>query len=169
MRPLKRFGCALIFALILGTIFSSSREAFAQTTVTINATNTGWYSNTGFHNSMNANYLAGQISNGTRRAEFHNYFVFDLSGIQGTITNATLKVLNPQFGYFSNYPTQTYTVFDVSTPVAQVIADAGNQDPPLNPQPPLRPDIFSDLGTLIMNAFRNRAAACNQSNIKVKV
>lgn len=154
MRPSTRFICVIIFAIAFLNIFSSHNNVSAQMTVTLNATNVGWYADNGFHNSENLNYLAGQIGNGSIHREFHNYLVFDLSGIQGTITNATVKITEPQFGYFSHDPNETYTMFDVSTPVSDLIMSSPIDNP-------AGINIFSDLGSgnsygsLVLDATQN--------------
>ena len=63
-----------------------------------------------------------------------------------TITGATLQVLNPANGYASSDPTETYSVFDVSTPVVALQASGSG-----------RTDIFADLGT--GNSFGTRAVS----------
>jgi hypothetical protein len=101
-------------------------------TVVVDANNTGAYRNSGFHDSSNLNFIVGKI--GT--LQFHNFFVFDLSGVQGKVKSASLSVYSPEFSYNSTDASETYTVFDVSTPVSTLTADNANAV-----------DIFNDLGS----------------------
>ena len=66
--------------------------------------------------------LAGQ-----HEGEYHNYFVFDLGTVNQAILSAQLNVANPTGGYFSPDPTETYTLFDVSTPLAALQAAGSGQ------------------------------------------
>ncbi len=72
--------------------------AHAQTfPQTINASQTGWVDETGFGNTGNSNYLAGEFE-GT---EYRNYFEFDFSGLFGLVTEATVNITAPA-GAFSS-------------------------------------------------------------------
>ena len=62
--------------------------------------------------------------------------MFDLSSVRGTIKSATLRLLNPSLGYQSVDPFEEFTVFDVSTPIAELMASNDT-----------RTDIHFDLGT----------------------
>jgi hypothetical protein len=81
----------------------------------------GAYSERGDHNATNTNYLAGyctDCNNGLPGPSFNNFFVFDTSGVQGTVTSATLRLRS---GYV---PTGgLYSVFNVSTPIGTLRAD----------------------------------------------
>ena len=100
--------------------------------VTLNATNTGFYTNNGFHNAANANYVTGQFGG----IQTRNYFVFDLSGVTGTVTGATIHISFPDFGYFSLDPSETFSLYDVSTPITSLVASNSGAT-----------GIFADLGT----------------------
>jgi large repetitive protein len=100
--------------------------------ITRAAVDSGWYDQTGSHVPENLNYLCG-FNNGI---EFRNFFVFDLSGIDLRIVSAELQIQNPTFGYFSADPTETYTLFDVSTPVSTLSAGGEGLT-----------SIFADLGS----------------------
>src|SRR6188474_865495 len=65
-------------------------SARAQTVV-IPHTDRGWYDNTGFHNPSNPNYVVGGDSFG----HYHNFFVFDLSGVTQPIASAKLMLFVP--------------------------------------------------------------------------
>ncbi len=108
--------------------------------ITIDATDRGWYGDNGVHNTSVLNYLAGDCDGGTCVAgtntgidDFRNFFVFDLSGVTGPITAATLILHNtdgttqfPNFvGFFSDVGSETYLVNEVSTSIASLIAGTG--------------------------------------------
>jgi hypothetical protein len=80
-----------------------------------------WYDELGEFNPLNDNYFAGNTS----FKEYRNFFVFDLSSIDGEILSMQLEVFNPRFGYFSNDPSETYGLFDVSTDPQDLIAGIG--------------------------------------------
>jgi hypothetical protein len=89
------------------------------------------------HSASDKSYEASSII----RVEFvsisNNYFVFDLSGITGQITSAQLVLSNPAtFGV----PSAGYTLFDVSTPIGDLVA---NQSGGFGS---LAQSIFNDLG-----------------------
>jgi hypothetical protein len=102
----------------------------ASTTLTY--TNSGWWSGVGGHDSTNPNYVAGQFTGTLAR----DYFVFNLAGVNQPITGATLRLNNPSGGYGSPDPTETFGLFDVSTPISTLIASGSG-----------RTDIYADLGT----------------------
>lgn len=107
--------------------------ARADTSVTLNAVDSGWYKPDGGHNADNDNYIAGKVS---AAGELRNFFVFDLSTIRGPIRNATLRISNPGAGYNSVDGQETYTTFDVSTAIAELMATNDT-----------RTDIHADLGS----------------------
>ena len=57
--------------------------------VTLNAVDSGWYNDAGFHDATNQNYIAGLCSD-CGGAVFRNFFVFDLTGV-GPVSSATLR------------------------------------------------------------------------------
>jgi hypothetical protein len=102
-------------------------------TVTLNYTDSGWWDNTGFHVATNKNYNAGQ---GNITTQWRDFFVFDLSAVDRPILGAELRLFNPTSGYISPDSTETFTLFDVSTPIAALRANGSG-----------RTDIFADLGS----------------------
>lgn len=86
--------------------------------VSLTAVATGWYNYTGFHLAANPNYLVGTFSG----IDFNDFFVFDLSGVTGTITSAQLDVGDVQNGFDSS-PISIWDLYDVSTPISTLIAD----------------------------------------------
>jgi len=114
-------------------------QVSASTSSTLNRTDSGWWNSVGSHTATNDNYLVGQAG-GT---QYRDYFVFDMSSVTQTITGATLRLYNPGLangdsgnGYVGVDPNETYTVFDVSTPLAALQATGSGQI-----------GIFNDLGT----------------------
>jgi hypothetical protein len=110
---------ALLFTTVLATTNASAGL------ITLNATNSGTYAGSG--DSYDGNYSVGWFS-GQFADEFRNFFVFDLSSVSGTITSATLRLSSydpPSSGYVSNDPTETFSLFNVSTPLANLINGSG--------------------------------------------
>ncbi|MFO0099721.1 MAG: S8 family serine peptidase, partial [Aphanizomenon sp.] len=88
-------------------------------TITLNAVDTGWYDNTGYHGPTNPNYIAGdyEISDGKL---FRNWFAFNLPTLTQSIVSAQLKV--KAFDYSSLDASETYQLQEVTTPVATLTA-----------------------------------------------
>ena len=129
-----------LFLAALALMFCclASNTARADTTVTLNFVDSGWYIQNGLHFSDSRIYLVGHSG----ESEFHNFFVFDLSSLPpGTITNATLRLYHPELGYSSSDESETYTLFDVSTPISDLRAAHTEETGGL------RPDIYNDLGS----------------------
>jgi hypothetical protein len=84
--------------------------------IQLDALDSGNYNQTGLHVTQIQNYLTGRFGN-----ERRSFFVFGLAGISGTITGATLNLYNPEIdqlkGYVSPDPTETLSIFDVTTPI----------------------------------------------------
>ena len=150
MRSLRSLIILFSGLLLLGLAPASSR---ADTSVTLNAIDSGWYKPDGSHDSANDNYIAGKVG---ATGELRNFFVFDLSTIRGPIINATLRIINPGAGYNSVDAQETYTTFDVSTPLADLMAT--NET---------RTDIHADLGTGMAYGFVNVLDPSN--NVVVEV
>src|SRR5205807_2194274 len=79
-------------------------------TITLNATDSGWYDNSGNHPSNNQNYTTGYRAGSST---FRSFFIFNLAGVSG-ITSATLSLYVPcstcgdHFdGYQSPNPSET--------------------------------------------------------------
>jgi len=114
-----------LFSVLLCSAMSLMGSTCPAHAAIIITTERGWYDETGFHNPGNTNYVAGQIVLPGRLGLFHNFFVFDLSGVSGVISSASLEAFNPLVGYASPSGTETYTLFDVSTPAATLVAGTG--------------------------------------------
>jgi len=70
--------------------------------VNVDAIASGWVQHNGDTNgrdSSTTNFVAGTLaSNGL---DYSNFFVFDLSGVKGTVVSATLQLQNPSNGFYS--------------------------------------------------------------------
>lgn len=113
----------------------------------INSTSRGFYADTGFTevNLGNNNYVAGRLDvsgNASTFQVFRDFFVFDLTTRTLPVTSATLRLFNPAFdatipgsGFESFRTSETFSLFDVSTPTATLTSGAGGVS------------AFNDLGT----------------------
>ena len=110
---------ALIALAALALLAGSARLVKAQV-LTLEAIDSGWYDQSGNHLPENTIYFVGRVL--PSPGEFHNFFVFDLSGITLPILSAQLRLFHPTNGYNSPDPSETYTLFDVSTPIPTLVA-----------------------------------------------
>ena len=133
--------------------------ASASPAITINASDSGNYSNSGSHSLGDLEYVAGWDNEG-----LHNYFVFDLSSLSGTIASATLHVYNPAVGqpdpsytggYDSGDASETYNLHEVL-----VLA-------PLVTNSVLNPAIYTDLGDGTSFGSYNASLADNGAFIDI--
>jgi hypothetical protein len=125
-------------------------------TATLTAVNTGWWDGTGAHTSGNTNYIAGyDVGDG---AEIRDYFVFNLASVSQNIASAQLSLYNPSSGYDSTVSTETYTSFDVSTPIATLEASGSGQTA-----------IFNDLGSGTSLAATTVSAANDNADVLVNM
>ncbi len=95
-------------------------------TIVIDATDSGWYDDSGSHTQSNENYLVGW-----RGAEYRNFFVFDLTAIPltDTVVSATLRLFEPAVdlptifadGYDSPDASENVEVVQVTTPAPVLI------------------------------------------------
>ncbi len=121
---------SLFMSVIAMLLFAGVGTVAQANTVTVTAADSGWYYRIGLHNPDNKNYIAGSTNPAINPTE-NNFFVFNLTGVSGTITSAQLRLFSAQVTGAG-----TYSLFDVSTPVSELSA---SQD--------LRVDIFNDLGS----------------------
>lgn len=103
-------------------------------TITLDATTTGAYHSNGTF-TIAGNYAIGWYPSASPPGELRDYFVFDLSSVTGTIVGATLRAQDPATGYSSPDGSETFALFDVSTPLSTLISNAGSTT------------VFADLGT----------------------
>jgi hypothetical protein len=87
-------------------------------TIRLNATDSGWWNDTGFNATTNTNYIVG--------FRYNDFFVFSLP-VGVSITSATLSIFNPSSGYSSPLPTELYQVGSVSTPIATLTGGGTGQ------------------------------------------
>lgn len=101
--------------------FTSNAEALV-----VSALYAGSYDNYGLHTG-NQVYIAGH--DGNPGVDYRNFLVFDLGGLGGQVTGATLRLFNPALGFANGYrspdPQETYTLFDVSTPHDELMTFSG--------------------------------------------
>lgn len=95
----------------------------AAEAVVLNASDSGWYHEGGSRDST-TNWFAGECDVCPFIGEYRDFFVFDLAGV-APVTSAVLTLFNPTDGFFSPDPTETFSIFDVSTPVATLTSGAG--------------------------------------------
>jgi len=112
----------------IGSIFFNSlgvagdAQLILNGTTTINASNTGWYTSANTTNEPGgANYITGLCSN-CGGPTFRDFFAFTIPA-EITVTTATLNVNT--YIYDSTNPSETLGLFDVSTPLATLLAGTG--------------------------------------------
>jgi hypothetical protein len=101
--------------LTIGMLAASSPARAA--TITLNAVDYGLYNELGQHVASSQGYVAGYDG----YYVYRNWFVFDLASVSGTIVSASLR-LQTYYVNFYQHGTDTYTLFDVTTPIASLIA-----------------------------------------------
>ncbi len=128
---LQPFLATALLAVLLGT----GNVAHAGTSY-VYASDSGWYSSTGYHDPSNTNYMTGDKSN---NVENRSFFVFSIPSSMGnsnrTITNVRLDLYNPDNGYTSPNLTERFNATYVSTSVATLVAGGSGLT-----------SIFTDLG-----------------------
>jgi hypothetical protein len=160
MKRARHYAPPLLAVALSWALLSSS--ASKAGTVILNATDSGQYSfdplsGEASHDPSNENYLAGH---GGSIVESRNFFVFDLSGVIGPITGAELRLFNPSIGYDSPFPTETYAVSGVSTPIP--VLEAGGFGSGLVP-------IFNDLGSGTNYGSRVMSAADSGTVVSISL
>lgn len=108
-------------ALALIVIAGLTATASAATR-TIYATDAGWYGSDGFHNPTNTNYVVGNAVISGVSKFYRDFFVFDLPDTVERIVSAELQLANPSGGFRSADPSETFTLYAVSTSVATLRA-----------------------------------------------
>lgn len=96
-----------------------AQSAAALTTVEVSSFDNGWYRSDGQHDPNNTNIVASEAFG------FRNFFAFDLSNIVGEVVSATLTIEGDNGSSFDLGTFATYSVFDVDTPVTDVISGNG--------------------------------------------
>jgi hypothetical protein len=142
-------------------------SASLRADIVVSWSDSGWYNSTGFHVDINNNYIVGfqgEYAQGVTPITYNDFFVFDLSNVTGPITSAVLSLHNPgcpPCGYQSMSPTETYTLFDVSTPISTLEANHTGVGSPL------APEIFNDLGSGTIFGSRTVSAADNGTLVHI--
>ena len=115
----------IAFVLCVSSLASASQAL----TFTLEATDSGWFDQSGNHTSSYQNYQAGWED-----TEVRNFFVFDVSGLPAgeIVLSATFRAYNPAVhepdvtysgGYNSADTSETYQLVEVSTPAALLGVD----------------------------------------------
>jgi hypothetical protein len=128
-----------------------------------NDASTGWYDQTGYHDSANPNYAVGNcysLACSLPLGPFgtNDYFVFDLSGVTGPITSASLSIYNPgappSDGFFG--VPGTLSIYDVTTPISALEAsNAGAVS------------VYNDLGSGVLYGSVGVSAADNGQFVNI--
>lgn len=100
-------------AIVAALLLIGRSEVSHAAVITLNATDSGNYTPGGGHDSSVKSYLVSGAFGAQRRG----YFIFDLSSVTETITNAVLNLSNPTAG--GNDAT-TLSIFEVTTPTGTV-------------------------------------------------
>ena len=107
----------VFLASLAFTVLCLGPAAARADTFTLTITDSGFYSNSGFHNPGNTNYGASENFSNDVVSGPRNFLVFNLSGVSGTVTGATLQLFTHVVR-----GTGTYSLFDVSTAVPTLVA-----------------------------------------------
>ena len=127
MQP-ATFGLRIGMLMAVMVLFSGNQMASAD--FTINATDSGWYDEDGFHDPFNTNYLAGWEPDFSGN-QYHNFMVFDTSSITETVSSATLRLYNPSVetdtgdGYVSSDPSEIFRLYSVNTDTDLLVSGNG--------------------------------------------
>lgn len=138
-------------AAVLGALITIGFATAASADVTLMTTQRGWYDSSDSHNLGSDNYAAADFSS----VHYHDFFVFDLGSVSGTITGAQLNLYEPVGGYSSPYASELFRLFDVSTPVATLVSDKTVSG------------AFSDLGTGVEYGSVSISAADDGTTIAI--
>lgn len=134
-------------AIALGVV---AITASAQAQIVIDATDRGWYDETGFHDPFNGNYFAGEHFT-TKR----NWFVFDLELVDIEIVSLSLVAVNPMYGYYSRDPFETYVNYDVTTNLTDLVDGLGGLA------------AYEDLGSGTVYASYEASNADNETSVVI--
>lgn len=115
---------------------TTAAQNLGDTEVAVDATTSGYWDQFGKHIQRTTAYEVGIDG----RYNYHNFFVFDLAGVGGTVVGATLRLENPVGGFNSLYSPLILTFVDVATSIDELTTVTGRADS--------RVDIWEDLGGL---------------------
>ncbi|GAB4466093.1 MAG: hypothetical protein OHK0029_37200 [Armatimonadaceae bacterium] len=110
---------ALTLIACIGISGTFSSAVSAQ--VAINATDRGWHRSDGQYLAGNLNYVVGNSAGNL----FRNFFVFSIPALQPgqTYFSAQLRLFNPAGGFSSGNLSETYTLYNVSTPISTLLTN----------------------------------------------
>jgi hypothetical protein len=108
-----RAGSVIVIAL-LGALICA--PAFAGLSTVYNS-DSGWFSETGYHSADNTNYYSGDS---TSLGQLNDYFSFNLTGVSGPVTAASFNVAS--YGITTS---GTYTIYATSLTPAEVNSSVG--------------------------------------------
>ena len=123
---------------------------------TLQAIDTGWYFQDGFHSPGNNNYIVGDCTSCVNSGSYNDYFVFNLGQITAPITSAVLDIGNGN-GYVAG-PLSTYSLFDISTPIASLDVSRSNGDV-------AGQAIFNDLQSGVLFGSRSITSVVQNSQV----
>jgi hypothetical protein len=133
MGVFRRIGMLTLGVALLTLLLGSANPAWAQADITLNWVHSGSWND---HGNANRPYECGRDGSYDR----HAFVVFDLTNVQGTITDATLVLFNP--GLPQPSPASVDVVFvNVATSIDRLIATPG-----VRPGSAHHRDIWLDLG-----------------------
>jgi hypothetical protein len=153
-------------AYIMGFSNTATIELSVTTTTGVfsfNAFDSGWYDSTGSHTNSNDNYIISDPSLGctgcdgfAQTTTTHDYFAFRLgnSTVTGNVLSATLSVPNPVAGYLGPVGGLLVSLWDVTTDLNTVVANAAGQV-----------GTYNDLGSGVLYSTRVVGPADNGTNI----
>ena len=118
-------GAAFMFALGFAVNVGLTGSRAAAVTILLSSADRGWYDQSGEHVSINVNYSVGDKSEADRDI-LRNFFVFDLSSVAGIVQSAVLRADNPSGGYTGNQPSETWTLYDVTTNIGALTGGGKN-------------------------------------------
>lgn len=111
---------ALAAAFVLGT---AAVAPAANQTVTLTDIARGWYNESGGHTAAVEGYFVGLLG-----TQYHNFLVFDLASVPGTIRSATLRLEVPGgSGFTSPDGAEDFELHEVTTDPATLDVDATGQ------------------------------------------
>jgi Ca2+-binding RTX toxin-like protein/methionine-rich copper-binding protein CopC len=133
-----------------GAIASGWGLTITTDTVSIPATDTGWYDNSGTHNPNNINYVAGDLEGVVMR----NWMTFSLPTFTAPVASAQLQIKT--YEYKSADTNETYELRDVTTPVSDLTAGGSGLT-----------SIYNDLGDGTVYGSRDFTSADQNQTVTI--
>ena len=144
------------FVTLQTSLVSATRAAVIGSVgqpVTVNAGAFGYWDSTGMHTATALAYEVGQPV-ASSPTQYNNFFVFNLSGVSPLIQSASLNVSAD--GYSSPLASDTYGLFDVTTPIASLEATGSGET-----------TIFQDLGSGVSYGTKTVTSASNGTVLNI--